>query len=470
MTIQPPPHPEPRRRKHWLRKTLRYSQKEATASAVMTATGDNYYNAFAVYLQATAVQMGWLTAIPQFAGAVMQLFSVWLGTYVPRRHLIAGTAAAQAIVVGLIASLAYFHPPDAVLGLTILAVAYHGALNLIQPQWRAWMGSIVPPRRRGTFFASRTSITMVIALGMFVAGGGLLSFFESQQTTWLGFALLFAIAAVCRMISSYFIWQMHDPDVPGSAEGSGAFVRTLANFRTAAQDEVFRNYTLFVAGMQAVVAISAPFFAVYMLKDLEFSYFQYGVCSATSIAVQFVALPVWGRFSDRYGNRLVMLITSFLLPLLPLLWIFSPNFFYLLLVQMLSGFAWSGFSLSTANYLYDIRPHRSDFATYAAVQSACGAALVFIGAIAGGYLAASAEQVAALLPSGLAPSNPLFVVFITSGILRAAITVWFVPRAVEPRIRQRPQLLDVIFRVARFNAISGLVLDWLTVSKKDPEE
>ena len=104
------------------------------------------------------------------------------------------------------------------------------------------------------------------------------------------------------------------------------------------------------------------------------------------------------------------------------------------------------------------------------MQSACGAALVFIGAIAGGYLAASAEQVVELLPSGLAPSNPLFVVFVTSGILRIVITLWFVPRAVEPRIRQRPQLLDVIFRVARFNAISGLVLDWLTVSKKDPEE
>jgi hypothetical protein len=165
-----------------------------------------------------------------------------------------------------------------------------------------------------------------------------------------------------------------------------------------------------------------------------------------------------------------MIITSCLIPLLPLLWIFSPNFFYLLLVQTLSGFAWSGFSLSTANYLYDIRPHRSDFATYAAVQSACGAALVFIGAITGGYLAASAGQLIELLPSVLAPSNSLFVVFITSGVLRIAITVWFVPRAVEPRIRQRPQLLDVIFRVARFNAISGLVLDWLTVSKKDPGE
>ena len=34
----------------WLRKTLRCSQVEAVASSTMTATGDNFFNAFAIYL------------------------------------------------------------------------------------------------------------------------------------------------------------------------------------------------------------------------------------------------------------------------------------------------------------------------------------------------------------------------------------------------------------------------------------
>src|SRR5690606_42108303 len=72
----------------WLRRTLRLSQQEAVASATMTATGDNFFNAFAIYLNATAVQMGWLTAIPQLFGALFQILSAWLGNYLPRKPLV----------------------------------------------------------------------------------------------------------------------------------------------------------------------------------------------------------------------------------------------------------------------------------------------------------------------------------------------------------------------------------------------
>ena len=42
-------------RSSWLRRTLRLSQQEAGASATMTATGDNFFNAFAIHLQASAM-------------------------------------------------------------------------------------------------------------------------------------------------------------------------------------------------------------------------------------------------------------------------------------------------------------------------------------------------------------------------------------------------------------------------------
>ncbi|MCR6653692.1 MAG: hypothetical protein NVV73_20310 [Cellvibrionaceae bacterium] len=135
----------------WLRKTLRCSQVEAVASSTMTATGDNFFNAFAIYLQASIVQMGWLTAFPQFFGAMFQLLSVWLGAYIRRRVLIVTFAVIQALVVAGMAVLALFHPQWGMLALIVLAIFYHAGANVIQPQWRAWMGSIVPPRRRGVF-------------------------------------------------------------------------------------------------------------------------------------------------------------------------------------------------------------------------------------------------------------------------------------------------------------------------------
>ena len=42
----------------------------------------------------------------------------------------------------------------------------------------------------------------------------------------------------------------------------------------------------------------------------------------------------------------------------------------------------------------------------------------------------------------------------------------FLPNSVEPRIRKRPKTLEIVYRIARFNPVSGVVLDWLTVTPK----
>jgi len=90
--------------------------------------------------------------------------------------------------------------------------------------------------------------------------------------------------------------------------------------------------------------------------------------------------------------------------------------------------------------------------------------MVFIGAITGGWLASVAPDIQTSL--NLPLYSPLFLVFLFSGLLRAGVLIWFIPHAEEPDIRTRPQLLKLIFRIARFNAVSGVVLDWLTVTEK----
>lgn len=449
-----------------LRTTLRLSHKEAAVSAVMTATGDNFLNAFAVFLQATAMQLSLLTAVPQLTGASLQLLSVWVARFVRRQVLVVVTALLQALVVLAMAGLAAaaWRGTAAVNSLILLAGLYHIANFIIQPHWRAWMGGLVPVARRGVFFAARTKITMATSLVVFLSGGVLLTFCQRLQWVGLGFALLFGAASIGRLLSAILFYKMHDPDPHPAMSEPEVIQSTFRQCTHALTDKTFRNYSLFVAGMQGMVAISAPFFAVHMLNNLDFSYLQFCLNSVASIATQFATLGFWGRVSDRFGNRLVMIATSCILPTLPLWWLLSSNFYYLLGVQVLSGLAWGGFSLSTANYLYDIRPHRSNFATYAALQSAIGAAWVFIGAIFGGWVASEADAIKNWLPFGL--DYGVFVVFLCSGTFRMLVALWFLPRLEEPRVRNRPELLSLVFRIARFSIISGVVIDWLTVIKR----
>lgn len=457
-------------RSSWLRRTLRRSQQEAVASATMTATGDNFFNAFAIHLQASATQMGALTAVPQLFGAWAQLLSIWIGARLSRKHLVVTVAAFQAVVVAAIGWIATVHLEQSALWLIALASVYSAALNLIQPHWRAWMGSIVPPRRRGAFFAVRTRLTMVSSLLIFIAGGGMLTLCAHAGYAGLGFALLFGFAALGRACSSVLLWQMHDPEPFGQDQAHRVLRTSLGHMASALREPGFRHYTFFLSGMMGVVAISAPFFAVHMLNGLGFTYLQYSINAAASIVTQFLLLGFWGRFSDRHGNRVVILLTGCILPCLPLLWLVSPDFYYLLLVQVVSGAAWSGFTLSTANFLYDLRPHRTGFAAYAAVQASITAGTVFVGGLAGGLLAAQAPTLVERMPGWLAPSSPLFLVFVTSAALRVLVIAWFIPRAHEPEVRRRPEGLKLIYRISKFSALSGISLDWLTVTRRKPPE
>lgn len=459
------PEPTQHHARHRLLKTLEHSQKEAVASSTMTSTCDNFITAFALHLGASNVQMGFLTAFPQLFGSLMQLVSVWLGSVLTRRRIVLFTAILQTGLMLCMAFVALLRNPDVVQTLIMLVMLYHAASNLIQPQWRAWMGSLVPQKQRGLFFAQRTRLTMGTSLGVFLGGGLFLTLTNTFGYASVGFFLLFVAAAAGRAASCYFLWKMHDPVPQPVLPEANVFFSTLRIVGQSLHDATFRNYSFFVAGMQGMVAISGPFFAVYMLNELHFTYIEYSLSLMASIATQFFMLRWWGKVSDKHGNRLVMLLCSAAIPIVPLLWLFDDGFYYILFVQLVSGLAWSGFNLTTANYLYDIRPHHTNFATYAAVQAGITAVAVFVGGIAGGYLASHAETIAGWLPFEI--GSALFIVFFVSGLLRGAVLLWFIPRAEEPHIRTRPQLLQIIFRVARYNTISGVVLDWLTVTEKD---
>jgi MFS family permease len=105
---------------------------------------------------------------------------------------------------------------------------------------------------------------------------------------------------------------------------------------------------------------------------------------------------------------------------------------------------------------------------YAAVQSALGAIAVSIGAVFGGLIAASTPflfERLGFLDNWL--SSQLFVVFFVTAILRFAVALWFLPRANDPIARRRPKVLQLILRVSRFNAITGVSFDWLSVTRKN---
>jgi MFS family permease len=231
------------------------------------------------------------------------------------------------------------------------------------------------------------------------------------------------------LVSIWHLEKMHEPPaapaVPEPPHEENWWERIRAS-RLA-------RFSLFYAAMQFSVAIASPFFALYMLRDLHFSYLQFMATTAASVLMHFLTLSTWGRLSDYFGNRFVLAITGFLTAFVPALWLVSDRQAVLILVQFYSGAVWAGFTLSAGNYLYDLVPAHKRV-TYMAYHNVLANGGIFLGALLGGWLAIHLPAEMALA-GGYALHLPsaLLGVFFVSFVARLVAAAVFLPRLREVR-------------------------------------
>jgi len=442
-------------------KALRHSVRDGVAYSVMTGAGETYFAAFALFFKATTAQIGLLASLPSLIASLAQLFSVWLShqSFSHKKIIIIG-ASVQALVWLPLIVLPLLLPQYAIIIIIISIVAYHASGSIIIPYWSSLMGDLVPENRRGRYFAMRTRYTSIAALISLIVAGVILHYFQQQDLAIYGFLVIFTIAAIARWKSIYHLSHLIDPsnvNLNLDMELQGHWWHQLRQSR-------YFYFSVFFGLMQLSVAIASPFFAVYMLRDLQLSYVQFMALSAATVLMQFLTLNGWGRLSDAFGNRLVLITAGFIVPMIPVLWLFSTNFWYLLIVQLLSGFAWAGFNLSASNFMYDLipAPKRSTYLAYHNIMANTG---VFFGALLGGYLGFHLPSSMNIFGQTYSWQSALLGVFLISFLLRLTIALLFLPRLKEVRPVKPMTVTELIFRATRFSALSGFVYDIIAVVK-----
>jgi len=443
--------------------SLRHSVRDGVAFSVMSGAGETYFSAFALFLKATTPQIAVLASLPPLLGSFMQLLSAWIARYkVRRKTLIMTGAAFQALTWLPIMVLPALFPSHAVMLLVICVTVYYATAHFIAPQWISLMGELVPERRRGRYFARRTRLASATAFVSLVVAGMVLAFFDSRGHTLAGYLIIFGAAAAARVVSAYHLGRMHEPVAVSAAPPPLVTSDWLRRLRRSP----FIYFSLFMASMQFAVAIASPFFTVYMLRDLHFSYLQFMANTAVVVLVQFLALNTWGRLSDVFGNRLILVLTGAVIPFLPSMWLVSSDFWYLIGVQVLGGLSWAGFTLSAGNFLYDLVPSPKR-TTYLAFHNVVLGVGVFLGAMLGGFLAAWMPREFSVAGHSVTLISALQGVFLVSTLARLAIALAFLPKLREVRSVRPMSVRGLVFRVTRFNALSGLIFDVVTLFRRN---
>ncbi len=364
-----------------VRKSLTLSIKDGVAYAATTGFGDSYINPFAVALGASNFQIGLLSSFSQLIPSLTQLKAADITERIGgRKRVIALSVFFQSFMLLPIAAIPYLSRFIQVNALICFCTLYLSFASFASPAWGSLMANLVPERRRGAFFSKRGRLVGLITVISAFLAGYILHLFKKESLT--GFTIIFLIAMVSRYISCYFLSKMYEPPLEIKQEHYFSFIEFIRRLNVGN----FGKYVVFQSSFSFAVYIASPFFPMFMLRDLGFSYITYTIITTTVPLASMLAIRYWGRYADAIGNRQIIRICSIGISVLPALWLFSQHVYFLIVIQIMAGFFWGGFNLCTSNFIYDsvIPEKRTRCISY---FNTINGVAICIGTLLGGFLA-----------------------------------------------------------------------------------
>ncbi len=414
-------------------RSRRYGIRDGAFQAVMQGGGEQYLSAFALLLHATPLQVGLLSALPQLVGTWSQLLSVKaLNRFQHRKAVMLTGATGQALSWLPLLVLPLLSPTYGPWILIACAIAYFSLGHFAMPAWNSLITDLLSPNERGAYFARRSRVMTALSFSALGAAGLILHAAESHGRAWVGFALIFLAASTARLLSTRYLSRMDETAAPATREAQFRLLEFLRHERSVN----YKRFLWFSGLMHVCVLIAGPYFVIYLLRDLHYTYWMYAAWLAAGVLGQFLTLKPWGALSDLYGNKKLLVVTGLIVPFLPMLYLFGTSVWYLVMVNFLGGMIWAGLTLGLQNYVFDT-VHAEDRAKGVAVWSTINAMGWFVGAMLGGWLATVVPAQISLAGIEWSLTSNLQAVFFISGVLRLCVSMGLLrtfheARPVEP--------------------------------------
>lgn len=412
-------------------KAREISIKEGSAYSISEGVGIRYITPYALALGASNIIIALLSSLPSLFGNLSQLLTPKFMEKTSRKKIAFSGAFLQALMwlpMIFLGVLFFVFKIKVALALVFVYTLLVLFGSFYGPAWNSWMKELVS-EKTGKFFGKRNLICGAVALASMFIAGFILDYFKKINILF-GFALIFGIAFVARLTSALLFTKKYEPKL----KLEKGYYFTFFQFLKKMHGNNFGRFVIFVALMQLATAIASPFFAVYMLKELKFSYLFYTLVIMSSSLATLLFMPFWGNFVDKYGNLKALRICGSFIPLIPLLWfssfLFHKNIVllsYLIFVELSSGILWGGFNLAAGNFIFDAVT-KQRMALCVAYYNILAGAGVFIGAQIGGFLSIS----------GIILLNSAFLfIFLLSSVIRFVVFLLMVRKINEVRVVKR---------------------------------
>ena len=384
--------------KHAIRSSLKASTLDGVFSAFFSCvTAEVLLSNFLLQLGATSVEIGLLSAIPMLTNFLQPVGAYFADRTTSRRWYSLRLFCPSrllwlVLVLGIILFSANLTSAHQLIQWTlIIALVTHIFGSLGSASWVSWMAVLVPQQLRGRYFGFRnsaanlTNFLSVPLLGFVVSNWG------NGAIQGYGVILIMAVLVGIISLGCQFFMVDVNPQVSTQKITPSQNSEQPLGFFSVLKDRNFLTFLLHYGLWMFAVNLSAPFFSIYLLRDLNLDVSWVTSYTSLTAGANVLMLVFWGKLADRIGNRPILLLVGMLLAIVPLLkltastssfslWLWFP------LLYMLSGGAWSAIDLCSNNLQMAIAPLHQP-SSYFAIAAALGGLGGALGTTVGGVVA-----------------------------------------------------------------------------------
>ncbi|QQS08351.1 MAG: hypothetical protein IPK69_10150 [Phycisphaerales bacterium] len=372
-----------------LRSDLRACTIDGVFYQIMVGIAEVFLPNFVIHLRLGPIAAGLVVTVPVLLGSVIQLWSPgwirWAGSYA---RWTAGCAFVQALAYVPLAALAWVSPemvPESLsTGATwLLAVSVFALLTLYWaaglacgPAWSSQVGAIIPRSLAPNYFAYRSRILQAVMLVAILGHGTLMEELGGGKDSALGapatmrvFALVFVLAAACRVVSAVYLLRYSEPEHTPRDEVDVS----LPTFISRSAHSADGRLLLYALAVTLAAGIAQPFFNPFMLDVLGldrtpamdvagWTASWYSVLLATAYVGRILALPVVGKIAAYLGPRKALLLGGVGIVPMSLFWLWPHSMVVLIVAQLASGVFWAAYELGLFLMYFEAIPRRERIA------------------------------------------------------------------------------------------------------------
>ena len=360
----------------------------------ITAGIGSFLSVFLVRLGASSFLVGLLTAMPALTG---MLLAMPVGEFLARRpNIVPWFARARFfalscyVLTGLAPFLSHDHQPEIIIAVWALATLPQ---TIVSVAFTVVMGGVAGPTGRFTLMSRRWSILGLTNSLTVALVGQVLRLFAFP----LNYQVVFLGAGIGALISVIFSGSIRLPPVTKARPARESLLHALRDHgSTLRSNRRFVNFTLSQFVFHAGMALAAPLFPLYWVRQVGASDPAIGLINSAQTFVMMIAYFIWARVSLRRGERWVLLVTALGVSFYPLLTAMTLRVELLIAWAALAGFFSAGIDLVFFDIILSTCPAEHQAAYIGMYQTTVYVA-TFLAPLAGTLLADRAGIVPTLI-------------------------------------------------------------------------